>query len=537
MSILFNLVQRKPWSGQSSCDPPTIRNTNKYTKETFYILPGGKICDITNAIEAEQITQDVQLMTYDETFCQNALKAYYLQNVTYLLPQILYFFRPEVALDIAVKTTIKQLSGITEKHILHNIQIQNPGLYDYFTSFYKITCNVYQFSLYCNSGIPEGLTRLILCGLIEFMNLQKNENYDFPIISYEQLKELGAYIRFDDKNYKQSSTLSTSRNTLQEYNLVSIHFMCFICSLRFDTTKELRKHIETHKESLVCTTCEFQFTSYIDFCAHKLTFCRDSLNKQCLYCLQNKQQCNCAKNAKALYRFVKENLNEYGNDDMYQNMTFSMFLQYLSKNTNIQERITLQRVDINTPMRPPTEHWPNFEIIADTNEIQTTNYDIKVKYKDLKETIFKYTRDFHTLKDFAFNFMTTTQTMCNICDEQMSNKHYINSHQVCNLSVQRGTDEMPKIYEVLQLIEHVIDKHTSIKSFNGYHCILCGKKYTTLDDIDTILSHLKEHEDSYNYSCEQRYASCGSKKSIEGTIVHKLSHHIPISTTPTDKVI
>ena len=92
MSILFNLVQRKPWSGQSSCDPPTIRNTNKYTKETFYILPGGKICDITNAIEAEQITQDVQLMTYDETFCQNALKAYYLQNVTYLLPQILYFF-------------------------------------------------------------------------------------------------------------------------------------------------------------------------------------------------------------------------------------------------------------------------------------------------------------------------------------------------------------------------------------------------------------------------------------------------------------
>ena len=53
MSILFNLVQRKPWSGQSSCDPPTIRNTNKYTKETFYILPGGKICDITNAIEAE----------------------------------------------------------------------------------------------------------------------------------------------------------------------------------------------------------------------------------------------------------------------------------------------------------------------------------------------------------------------------------------------------------------------------------------------------------------------------------------------------
>ena len=144
MSILFNLVQRKPWNGQISCEPPTIKNTTRYTKETFYILPGGKICDITNAIEAENVTPEVKLITSDETFCQNALKAYYLQNVTYHLPQILYFFRPEVALDIAVKTTIKQLSGITDQHALHHLQLQNKGIYDHFTTFYKVTCNVNQ---------------------------------------------------------------------------------------------------------------------------------------------------------------------------------------------------------------------------------------------------------------------------------------------------------------------------------------------------------------------------------------------------------
>ena len=78
-----------------------------------------------------------------------------------------------------------------------------------------------------------------------------------------------------------------------------------------------------------------------------------------------------------------------------------MFLQYLSKNTLIEERFSLQRVDKDTPMNTPAEHWPNFEIMRGTNEIQTTNYDMRVKYVDLKETIFKYTRDFHTLKDFA----------------------------------------------------------------------------------------------------------------------------------------
>ena len=537
MSILFNLVQRKPWNGQISCEPPTIKNTTRYTKETFYILPGGKICDITNAIEAENVTLEVKLITSDETFCQNALKAYYLQNVTYHLPQILYFFRPEVALDIAVKTTIKQLSGITDQHALHHLQLQNKGIYDHFTTFYKVTCNVYQFSISCHSGIPDGLTKLILCGLIEFMNLQRNEDYDFPMISYDQLKEMGAYIRFDDTNYKQTSTLQTSRDALQEYNLVSIHFMCFICKARFHTTNELKKHINTHKESLVCMSCEFQFTSYIDYCAHKLTFCRDSFNKQCLYCLQNKQECTCTKNAKILYTYIKNNLKEYGNDNMYQNLSFSMFLQYLTKNTDIQDRFSLQKVDQNVPIMAPTQHWPVFKITNGTNEVEITNYNIKVKYRDLKEIIFQYTVDFQTLKDFTFNFMTSTQTKCNICDEVMNNKHYINSHHVCNLALQRGTDEMPIAYEVTQLIEHVIENHTMVRSFNGYNCIICGKKYTTLDDIDSILLHLKEHEESYNYSCDQKYASCDSKKSIEQTIAHKLSHHIPISTTATDKII
>ena len=68
MSILFNLVQRLPWDGQPISPPPQVTNISKFNKQTFFILPGDKICDITNEISSENTEGDITLIRENETF-------------------------------------------------------------------------------------------------------------------------------------------------------------------------------------------------------------------------------------------------------------------------------------------------------------------------------------------------------------------------------------------------------------------------------------------------------------------------------------
>ena len=107
MSILFNLVPRLPWDGQPKSPPPQLHNVAKFTKQTFFILPGSKICNITNEISTENVLEDITIIRENETFCLNSQKLYLLQNVSYFLPGLFFWMRPENGLDLAVKTTIK----------------------------------------------------------------------------------------------------------------------------------------------------------------------------------------------------------------------------------------------------------------------------------------------------------------------------------------------------------------------------------------------------------------------------------------------
>ena len=54
---------------------------------------------------------EIGMFTKNQNFVANSEKKYYLENVIHFLPKVVYWFRPNYAVQIAARYTVKMLSG------------------------------------------------------------------------------------------------------------------------------------------------------------------------------------------------------------------------------------------------------------------------------------------------------------------------------------------------------------------------------------------------------------------------------------------
>ena len=539
MSIIFNLLQRK-WDGTVTSDlPDQLPSVNKCTKLISYSLPGGKEPEIENGISSTSKLEDVNIFTKNEMFTINSQKKYFLQTIQYNIPGLFYYFRPDVCLDLSVKFTIRQLSGLLNVEDIQHVQNCNPGIYNHFVDIYKISQKVYQYSLGKDSGIPLDLSRMIFSSLIEFVTLQREEDFSIPVITYDMMKDLNLYSRLYDKNFSTSFD-RVKRGNMKEFSIYSLHSMCFICLIQFDQSSTLVKHIkDTHKHPFVCSDCEIQFDKYQDYLAHCLTFCRRVINKICNYCCFERLECQCRENFFHLYKVVFSQVHTSKIDTMFNCGNFSMFLQNFQRIMNKEERISIGSGDETQKMEIKQELIPTFEFNSIESKIQIENYNIHYETKEGKLMLKQYMNTFHEFQDTTYNFMASIVSKCGVfgCQETMNGLHYARKHMTCPNALFLDSQENIVSFTNVELIQHCIQDHCKIRSFNGYSCSSCMKVYKSEDNIDTIFDHLQQdHNDMLQLKCEGHNAACSmdSYQDIKDVIAHMLNFHtlpeVPIET-------
>ena len=545
MSLIFSLLKRK-WDGTVTSDlPEQLPKLNKCTKLMSYSLPGGKEPEIENGISSKSNLTEINIFTQNEMFGINSQKKYYLQNIHYFIPGLYYFYKPDVCLDLAVKFTIRHLSGLIEVEDIQHLQNCNPGIYNHFVNVYKISQKVYQYSLGKDSGIPLDLSKMIFSSLIEFIILQREEDFSIPVITYDMMKDLNMYTRLYDSNF-QTKCDKVKRGTMKEFTIHSMHYMCFSCLTIFDQTSVLREHIkEMHsskKEQYVCITCEIQFDKYQDFCAHCLTFCRKVINDICNYCCFNKEKCKCRENFSHLYTIAFSQVYNSKIDTMYNCGNFSMFLQNFQKIMNKEERLSIGSGDETQKMEIKQELIPTFEFNSIENKIQVENYNILYETREGKQILSQYKNSYHEFLDTIYNFMASIVRKCGVygCTENLNGIHYAKQHLTCPVAILSDTQENIVSFTNMEIINHCIQDHCKIRSFYGYGCSSCMKQYSIEDNIDTILDHLlQDHNEMLQLKCEGNTAACSmdSYDNIKEVVGHMLAYHTPPGVTIQDQIM
>ena len=133
MSFIFSLVksQEQNAAGQSQSPPqlPSIKD------QSCFVLPNGKNVDL---IQSNVADSGLQLFSNVEKFLQNSQKLYYLQHIEYHLSPILYWIKPESALFLGIRSSIRKISGETDHNKIKGANIENNAVCSEDKSFYNM---------------------------------------------------------------------------------------------------------------------------------------------------------------------------------------------------------------------------------------------------------------------------------------------------------------------------------------------------------------------------------------------------------------
>ena len=214
------------------------------------------------------------IFTNNQRFIANSEKKYVLENILHFVPKVLFWFKPTYAVQMAVRFTVKMLSGETNNQAISVLIKTNAGIGQYFESFFSICISIYTGNFLNNVMINENFSVLALGALLEILYLNRKESFIHPMIMQVILVELGDINCIFTGNQSKNKPDWLKRGTKNEICMLSADFTCVMCCLIFDTTAELKVHVLNAHDKFSCIKCKVEFGTYEELLSHKLTFCQ-----------------------------------------------------------------------------------------------------------------------------------------------------------------------------------------------------------------------------------------------------------------------
>ena len=527
MSFIFSLVKNKKEqnAGDQGLSPPQLLSIKD---QSSFVLPNGKVVDLVQRDVPDQEGK-LQLFSEVETFLLKSQKLYYMQNVEYHVSPIIFWTRPESALFLAVRNTVRLISGETDHNRIEVILKNNLGIYDFFANFFRTCINIYKYSLTVDTGLSLEFSQNILLGLIEWLKCQNFEGIIYPAMHKDLVKMLFAVDL--EWGSKKSQVGLFDRHVAKEPNFINCPFLCVCCKNIYSNSEELREHVKDHT-CFTCLTCEIDFDDYEDLMYHSLMFCHRSFDKVCPYCSKESNICICNSN------FVNT-LKEVHNREIKMTLLSESFQVF---HDNILKPEHVKQVQIagnnKVPANIESNFWPKFKLSNDfwNDEIEEDEsdmiqiFDNKIKINELKQCIGKYFQNFLELKLQTVQFLDLLRDDCTECSFASDANHFFTTHMFCPEALKMENDEFPIAMEPGEILQHLDSDHGwSLNSQELLKCKLCHFEVQGDQYLKTIADH------SFKHKPKQFWSQCPKKdnpicqhltfNSLADNCIHFLTFH------------
>ena len=531
MSIILNhQIAEVSWSSQ--LDSSSIPQLNHLKNGLSFLLPTGKEMNLKPINDDIDQSGDIstEVFTRSEAFIKNSIKIEFLKQGVYNVDPIIFWFSPEFGLNLAASQLVGKLSGITDQRHINHILSKNQGIFDFLLPFYKINLSVYQYSLMKITGIPQDLTKVILMALTEVLMLQLHEQFNHPYLSLDQLIKIGLYQRLNDESYQQNSKelLKMDRDSLNETNHVTMHFLCFECMVLFETSDMLLIHIKSHGPNYGCGQCGLKFEDYTQKIAHSMTFCRYPKHKLCFYCQQDKSNCICHKNFLTMSALIRQTLKDEDMEEMKSKNLFSSWFQHYFDNS-LHRNDKKVMISTGPGVTEDTVIDSILPIIKFSSENISWYDEYVVSISDVKENLESRFSDYRQIIMEMDNFIKLFSMNCWVqgCEEKNDENHLKAKHLLCPFSIEMHRNEAPEFVSRERFLQHFYNHcQSSIPDF--LQCTLCSQKFTKTDQLFNIIMEHKlgsHKEQPIGTICTQDQCSnvqCSDEKSF---ILHCLAWH------------
>ena len=491
--ILANIKRVLTEEAQDESTSPSLKDHNPFT----FALPSAKLVNLIQPYYLDEKKQ-LSLLTDVETYLLKSQKMLYLKQIEYFLPGIIYWFKPESGLFIAIRHTVMKLSGETDPERIENIIDQNEGIFEYFLNFFNTNVNVFKFSLQKPTGLSLEMERNILYAMMEWLQYQNVPHIKNPVALSNLISGIFPVTLCPELDLHQTDCFTRHEN--REINFVNYHFFCFVCQQHFASSKEQLEHLKSH-DKYVCNNCEADYEEYKDLASHKLTFCRGSNDKKCSFCLIPADNCSCVKYFKNTIDQIYGQLQKQPAEvSQFVTEGYQYFREVLMKPSHVIKNVELCQTD--DPKLTPgikSELWPKVSVIHDEEiwEIKGLNiYGNQIMFPELKKQSFsKYLSNYLQFDILKFPLLNYFRDACPVdkCNFIVDKAHYFTTHLRCPVASRMANEEVPLLYKPDEFVDHLTTHLEQIWFFNGEKlvCTICN--FTTLQQGKLSLSIMTEH--------------------------------------------
>ena len=487
MSFIFSLVKNKEQNAGDVVSPPQLLSIKD---QSVFVLPNGKIVDLLKSNITDHEGK-FQLFSGIETFIKNSQKLYYLQNIEYFLPPIIFWLKPESGLYLAVRSTVMKMSGETDPSKIEVILKNNLGIFDYFANFFRTNINVYKYSLTVDTGLSVEFSQNILLGLYEWLGCQSFRDIHYPVMNKNLVKVLfGTDLEWCSENKSQVGLFD--RHVEKEPNFVNCSFLCMVCKDVYTNSKDLKEHVKEHTD-YACQCCEISFDDYEDFMYHSILFCHKS-EKVCAYCQKESNICCCNPNLKMV-------LKEVHSREIKTTLLSESF-QFFHDNILKIEHVKEVQIAGNNkvPSGIDSTFWPTFKLLNECWDDENEESDMiqifnqKIKIKDFKGVIGKYYQNFLELKLQTLQLLDLMREDCTECSFVSDANHFFTSHMFCPFALQIENDEFPIAMEPAEILQHLSAEHSWSLNNSCLQCNLCSFALPPNNFLKDIAEHAFKHK-------------------------------------------
>ena len=514
--------------GQPVDNPPSL---NKFTDEAQFITSQGKTCEL-KIIEDEDRKfegpeHDWEVFSKIQRFMQNADKVAFLKNVCYVIPKIYFWFRPEVSCVLSAKYVVKCLAGTEDLEYIHQLVIKNPGLFDHLVPVFKITQAIYRTGGLKEAGIPVDLHRAIVLALVEVINLNRGEGFKGPALGEDWLKGAGCE---GNSKHKKAFIKEADKDEI-DFNLTSLHYVCFECGQLTLDAKSLKSHAKEHSK-YACRTCELEFKYYTHKAHHVLTFCREPFQREkCYYCGNKGEQCLCSKFMAETVEIVENYLEkQQGEADIYifKSDFFSAVVQHFNATL---ERKHLKRASLkvqNVETAIDMTLLPNFTLEGNHLCEETWNY--RALLSAIKGSLKPKCQNFHEFHGQMINYMDTVRDKCPYsCGESFEKLHVHEQHFICPMSVENSENEKIRIYNAVEFLGHMKTHYKDDLPKEEIVCPFCQYEVTDGGHFLSLAYHMDQRHSKEIQTKKCIYGQdCGNLtfKTAQSWTSHYFAFHI-----------
>ena len=493
------------------------------------------------------------VFTNNQSFVVNSQKKFFLENVIFFVPKIFYWFRPNYAVQIATRFSIKMLSGQTEGQVISEIIGANQGIAKYFENFLRIVENIYSGNWLNSVMINEDFSILLIGAFIEILVLNRKEAFEHPMIMPNLLKDLGDNNGMFSTGVQRCQPDWMQRGNKYEICMISANYGCIICKLIFDTTTELKVHIlNEHENNFTCMQCKVKFGTYAELLSHKLTFCKHPVfATECSWCQNTVNDCLCGKIQQYVNNTLYQHVQNMSDCKIVLNKMYSIVFAYACEMNQIKmtnnpkyevhtvEDFTEQSVNaLISDLCPIFECHP----VSQYPNITCAEWDIKgAPWASIKCRLQPFFDSFMQVLAHIDEISAKSLNVCTVegCGDRISQDH-ISKHFICPYARSFHSNELVHFYQInddKELKNHFLT-HT-ICMGHKVACITCQWEVGDQNG-NTIISTLFRHAELHEMDSQSIPKSC----SFEGcaglefkSLLSYIQHQIFIHTSSASHIV